>query len=270
VVNFKGKMPEPLKDLAGLQPLLEQAEKLPDCACTHIKHFRLGKAVIEAMKLIKATNKYFNDKAPWLLAKEGKTNELGGILYVCCEIIRIVSIVLFPLMPNKMREIRDVFSLDDSTLTLEHARIFFELRPGTEVAIEQSIFPRLKAKTGKDTPEADDNKTADNNNLLDISEFAKADLRVAEVMEAEKIEGTDKLLKLQINLGHEKRQIVAGVAEFYPPEKIKGMSIIVVTNLKPAVIRGVNSNGMLLAASKGKKLTLVTVDEDLAPGSKIS
>ncbi len=96
------------------------------------------------------------------------------------------------------------------------------------------------------------------------------ELRVAEVLSAERVEGADKLLKLQIDIGTEKRQIIAGVAQHYTPEKITGMKIIVIANLKPAVIRGIESNGMLLAASKGKKLTLLTPDEDLPPGAKIS
>jgi methionyl-tRNA synthetase len=95
-------------------------------------------------------------------------------------------------------------------------------------------------------------------------------MRVAEVVEAERVKGTDKLLKLQISLGDEKRQIVAGVAEHYSPEKITGMKIIVVTNLKPVVIRGIPSNGMLLAATSGKKLVLLTPDGDLPAGAKVS
>ena len=267
VNNCDGKMPAPVKEIDGLAVLLEQSEALPDSAYTHIKHFRLGNAIAEAISLVRATNKFFNDKAPWVLAKEGKKDELGGILYACSEIIRIVSIILFPVMPNKMREIRKVFSLDDSSLSLDHARKFFEIEPGTPVVIDESIFPRLKAK---EKPASLDKKETDDAGLLDITEFARAKLRVAEVLQAEKVEGASKLLKLQIDLGSEKRQIVAGVAEHYSPEKITGMKIIVVTNLKPAVIRGVESNGMLLAASKGKKLTLVTPDDDLPAGAKIS
>jgi methionyl-tRNA synthetase len=173
-------------------------------------------------------------------------------------------------MPNKMREIRRVFSLDDSTLTLDHARKFFEIEPGTNVTIDESIFPRLKPKDKKDTAPSSGGEAADESGLIDISEFARLKLRVAEVLKAEKVEGAAKLLKLQIDLGSEKRQIVAGIAEHYTPEKVTGMKIVVVTNLKPAVIRGVESNGMLLAASKGKKLTLVTPDDDLPAGARIS
>jgi methionyl-tRNA synthetase len=170
-----------------------------------------------------------------------------------------------------MKEIRSILSLDDRTLTLESAQRFFELEAGTMMSVDKPVFPRFdtKATAGpkaeKKTKEADDDA-----GLLDISEFSRFDLRVAEVIEAEKLEGADRLLKLQIDLGGEKRQIVAGVAQQYNPEQITGMKIIVVTNLKPAVIRGVESNGMLLAARKGKILVLLTPDSDLPAGAKVS
>ncbi|MCH7690524.1 MAG: methionine--tRNA ligase subunit beta, partial [candidate division Zixibacteria bacterium] len=202
---------------------------------------------------------------------EGKTEELGGVLYACCEILRIVSIMLYPIMPNKMQELRSVLSLDDSTLSLKNAQTFFELKPGIKIELKEAIFPRLdvkKAAALKTDSKSSDN--SDNNRLLDYAEFARAKLKVAVVIEAEKIEGTDKLLKLQIDLGTEKRQIVAGVAEFYSPEEIKGKKIIVVSNLKPAKIRGVESNGMLLAAKSDGKLTLVSLASDLPAGSDVS
>ena len=269
MVNFEGRLPNPHQGLEGFQGLMEQAERLPNAAHEHINHFRIGLAIGEAMNMVRAANKFFNDLAPWNLAKEGRTDELGGVLYACCEILRIVSVVLFPVMPNKMRELRAVFSLDDSTLTLENAREFFNLEPGVRVHVDEPIFPRLKPSDDKKAATAAETESTEDN-LLDISEFARADMRVAKVLEAETVEGADKLLKLQIDLGDQKRQIVAGIAKHYSPEKIIGMSVIVVTNLKPAIIRGVESNGMLLAASKGKKLALVIPDGDLPLGARVS
>lgn len=269
MVNFDGRLPSPKKEIKGMQELMEQAEALAEGAYGHIKQFRIGHAIGEAMNLVRSANKFFNDSAPWILAREGKAEELGGILYACCEILRIVSIILYPVMPQKMREVRSVLSLDDSTLTLEHARIFFELEPGAKIVLENPIFPRLSEKKNKVVASEKD-ASAGGEGLLDISEFGRVEMRVAEVLEAERVEGANKLLKLQINLGREKRQIVAGVAEFYAPEEITGKKIIVVTNLKPAKIRGVDSNGMLLAATAGKNLRLVVPDGDLPPGAKIS
>ncbi|MFH1374727.1 MAG: methionine--tRNA ligase [bacterium] len=272
-VNFDGALPEPRRKIKGLQELMELAEALPGTVHSHVKRYELGKAIAAAMNLVRATNKFFNDHAPWIMAKEGRKLELGGVLYACCEIIRIVSIVLFPVMPGKMRTIRDVLGLDDSTLTLDAASTFFDLKPGTPVILEDAIFPRLKPTSGSaDEPAkaAPVVESTPEGTLLDISEFARVKLRVADVLEAERVPGTSKLLKLRIDLGSEQRQIVAGVAEHYPPEKITGMKIIVVTNLKPAVIRGIESNGMLLTAQSGKKLVLLTPDGDLPAGAKIS
>jgi len=257
VVNFEGKLPPPHKSIEGLDELMKQSEDLPGLVYEHIKNYRLSHAINDAMALVRAANKFFNDTAPWKLAKAGKTEELGGILYACCEVVRIVSTLLSPVMPRKMSEIRAVFDLDETTLTLDHARKFFELPKDTPVKIDEAIFPRFdtKKKANKTSAKI---QPVEEDNLLDISELAKVQLRVAQVLEAERVEGTDKLLKLQIDLGGEKRQIVAGIAEHYAPEAITGKKILVVANLKSAVIRGVESNGMLLAAKKGKKLFVLT------------
>ncbi len=268
--NFDGVLPEPHRNIEGLQELLEQAEALPGKAHEQVARFELGRAIAEAMGLIRATNKFFNDRAPWVLAREGKKAELGGVLYSCCEVLRIASIILYPIMPGKMRQVRSVLGLDDSTLTLEHARVFFDLRPGIPVKLDGAVFPRLqsKKKAPEESPATDAGERV--TTVLDISEFARAELRVAEVLEAERVAGAEKLLKLQIDIGGEKRQIVAGVAEHYRPDQIIGKKIIIVANLKPAKIRGIESQGMLLAASSGKKLALLMPDGDLPAGSEVS
>lgn len=275
--NFDGKLPAPHKELDGLQELMEQAEQVPGSVYEHVHGFRLGQAIAESMNLVRAANKFFNDRAPWKMAKAGKLDEMGGVLYACCEIIRIVSVTLFPVMPNKMREIREIFGLGDDTLTLDEARVFFSLEPGTKLQFKDAVFPRLKPKTDdQDRPQQAAPKVAEteeadaSDGLLDISEFAKVQLRVAEVLSAEKVEGADKLLRLEIDLGDEQRQIVAGIAQHYDPDKMPGMKIIVVANLKPAKIRGLESRGMLLAAKKGKTLRLVVPEGDIPAGASIS
>lgn len=265
--NFGGKLPEPAKNIEGQKELLELASATPERAYAYINSFSLDKGISEVINLVKAGNKFFNDTAPWKLAKEGKTKELGGVLNTCCEVIRIVSVLLHPVLPNKMRELRKVLSLNDSTLNMDNAKNLSALKPGTKIELKEPLFPRQEAKA---TVKAEDGTDKSGNNLLDISEFSKAKLKVAQVLKAEKVEGADKLLKLQIDLGTEKRQIVAGVAEFYTPEQITGKKIIVVSNLKPARIRGIDSNGMLLAAKKGKQLALVTPEGDLPAGADVS
>jgi methionyl-tRNA synthetase len=269
-VNFEGKIPPPCRGLEGLDELMQAAEDLPGATYEHTKNLRLTHAIGESLKLIRHANKFFNDTAPWKLAKAGETDKMGGVLYACLEVIRIVSITLYPIMPRKMREIRDVLRLNDASLTLSHAQTFFHLRPGTEIVLEQPVFPRLESKKKPAKEEAKKKTEVVAENLIEIGDFTKVQLRVAEVLEAERVEDADRLLKLQIDVGGEKRQIVAGIAEHYTPDEIKGKKVVVVVNLKPAKIRGLISNGMLLAAKKGKKLSVVTLDRDLPPGAKIS
>lgn len=265
--NFDGKLPEPNKNIEGLEALVSEAEDLPDKALDHINHFRIGAAIDEAMNLIHSTNKFFDTNAPWKMIKEGKTAEAGGVLYVASEVIRIVAIILSPVLPKKSLEILGVYGRGEGDLSLDNARTFYSLEPGSKVKISGSVFPRIqeKKKEGTKQKAKDDSREG----LIDISEFGRVQLVVAEVIEAEKVEGADKLLKLQIDIGSEKRQIIAGIAEFYKPEEVTGKKIIVVKNLKPAKIRGVESNGMLLAAKKGKKLTLVTPEADIPNGASV-
>jgi len=270
--NFEGRLPGPHREIAGLQELMEAAAAAPAAAYEHIRNFRIGQAVAEGMNLVRAANKFFNDRVPWQLARDGRRDEMGGILYACCEVIRIVSIILAPVMPNKMRAVRGIFGLDDGTLTLDAARVFFALEPGTPVAFGEAVFPRIAPpqEAPPATAAAPPPAEGSADGLIDIADFGRVQLRVAEVLRAERVPGADRLLRLQISLGDETRQIVAGVAEHYTPEQITGRRIVVVANLKPATIRGLESRGMLLAAKKGKVLRLVVPDGDLPPGAAIS
>jgi len=161
----------------------------------------------------------------------------------------------------------NVLGLNGSDLTIDNARTFFKLEPGQKIEIGESVFPRLKKE--KKDKKADSQSASSDDGLIDISDFTKVKLVVAEVLKAEKVDGADKLLKLQIDIGSEKRQIIAGIAEFYSPDDMIGKRIAVVKNLKPATIRGVESNGMLLAAKKKKKLVLITPEGDIPLGASI-
>jgi methionyl-tRNA synthetase len=143
------------------------------------------------------------------------------------------------------------------------------LQSGTKIGTPESLFPRLekKAKAEKPKPVITEQKSTSE---ISFEEFSKMDLRVAEVKEAERVKGADKLLKLKIDIGSEERQIVAGIAEQYTPEEMVGKKIVVVTNLKPAKIRGIESKGMLLAAHDGKTLSLVYLDKEVKGGSPVS
>ncbi len=267
--QFDSKLPGPHKGLASTQDLLELAEDAADRAYGEIKHFRIQGAIEVAQALIKKANQFFDHSAPWKAIKEDRLAEAGGVLYICCEVLRVVSILLYPVLPSKMIELREVLGEGSDSLNLDSAREFFCLKPGAPVRLSEPLFPRIQeAFEPSGMKKAEAGKVSDDG-LIDISDFGKVKLKVAEILSAEKVEGADKLLKLQISLGKEKRQIIAGVAEFYSAEELVGKQIIVVTNLKPAKIRGIESQGMLLAAKKGKKLTLVSPTGEIPVGASV-
>ncbi len=266
LANFGGKIPPPAEGITGAEDLTAEAEKLPEVVLEHINNFRLLNAIEAVMNLVRTTNRFFDSNAPWKLVKEGDLKRAGGVLYLSAEAIRIVSILIYPVMPQKALEISGVFGLGKDDLNFEAARTFYRLEAGTRVTLKDSIFPRLQEKKAGD---AADEAGESGDGLVDVDSFFKNKLVVAEVLAAEKVEGADKLLKLQIDVGGEKRQIVAGIALHYTPESMIGKRIVVVKNLKPAKIRGIESNGMLLAAKKGKQLTLVTPEGEIPSGAEV-
>lgn len=274
MANFGGILPGPVSGAVDIREIIDKSEQLPSVVYDHINSYRIGTAIDEIMSLVRVANKFFDTHAPWKMVKDGRTAGAGEVLYACCEVIRIVSILLYPVLPNKSLEILKVLGLDKNHLSFDNARTFFYLKPGTVIQLNEAVFPRLKAdeeKPGdikisgpsKELPPADDG-------LIDIAYFGKVNMVVARVITAEKIAGADKLLKLHIDTGTDQRQIVAGIAEYYQPEIMVGKKIIIVKNLKPAKIRGIESHGMLLAAKTQGRLCLVTPEsDDLPPGAVI-
>jgi methionyl-tRNA synthetase len=242
----------------------------------HLREMSLDRGIHEVLTAVRQANRFFDHMAPWKLLKEGDRERAGGVLYAALECLRIVSGLLYPVIPRKMSELRRALGIPEEALAprLEALQRWGELPAGGPLADPGALFPRIKplrpptptargARPGKQ-PAAEGVKT------ISIDTFAQVQLRVARIERAERVEGADRLLKLSIDLGSEKRTIVAGIARWYSPEELEGKLIIVVANLEPATIRGLRSEGMLLAAQKGKRLRLLTVDGEIPPGSKIS
>jgi len=256
----------------------------------HLGSIALDRCMAAALGVVRAANRYVDRSKPWVLAKEGDTERLATVLYYGAECLRIVSGLLFPVMPEKMLELRAALGLcdDERMPDIERLRRFGGLPAGCTLGEVPTLFPRVQASSGKGgdprrakgkrdgaaaaggskgsgaspEPGAEESR-------IDISQFATIDLRTAKVVEASRVEGADKLLRLQLELGDERRQIVAGIAEYYDPAELVGRIIVIVANLKPAKIRGVESNGMLLAAKKGKKLRLVTTDDEIGSAASV-
>jgi len=230
-----------------------------------ISEIKVTSAIEEVFKLVKKANQYVEASAPWNLAKNKEQNKLHTKLYVAAEVLRIISTLVYPVMLNKAVQIRKVLGFSEKELTpsLQKAKKWGVLSAGQKLGKIEPLFPRMDKQTKKVEEIVEDN-------LISIEDFSKVQLKVAEVKEAEKVAGADKLLKLKVQVGDKEKQIVAGIAQFYQPQDLLGKKIIVVDNLKPATLRGITSEGMLLAAQDGKSLVLLTVDKDIGSGAKIS
>ena len=251
--------------------LKEIALAMPKKVQAYMDEFKASKALDEIFVLLRRTNKYIDDTMPWALAKdESKKDRLATVLYNLIEAIRFAAIALEPYMPSTSTKILDQINTDQRNfLDLNTFGLYQE---GTKVTEKpQQLFARLDPKEVEKKvaalyPQKEEKQEDDNQ--ITIDDFAKIELVVGTVEKCEKHPDADKLLVSQINIGKETRQIVSGIAEFYTPEDMIGKKVIVVSNLKPAKLRGVESQGMILAGSKKKMLELVSV-ENLPNGTKI-
>jgi methionyl-tRNA synthetase len=239
-----------------------------DSLLASLPTFRLDQGLTEILNAVKRVNKYLEEKQPWTLARDPDKSGVNAVMYVAAESLRILSQLLEPVMPAKMAELRSTLGLR-GPCTLAELKQFGIFPAGREVAEPGPLFPRIERKETPAPVVATPAAPAPVEGLIEYADFAKVQFRTARVLEAEKVAGADKLLKLQIQVGEERRQIIAGIAKSYTPEQIVGKTVVVVANLKPAKIRGVESNGMLLAASVGDQLRVVTVDGDLPPGAVV-
>lgn len=246
-------------------------------------------ALTEIWKAISRTNKYIDETMPWVLAKdEANKARLAQVMYNLAESLRIIAILLQPFMPETPEKIWGQLGVEDRSLVEWDKAKEWGLYPSkASVNKGDVIFPRIDlkkeleeiekmseaqkpAEKSSEAPKAVE-KTEDetNANLITIDDFAKVDLRVAKVLEAEKVEKADKLLKMKLQVGNETRQVVSGIAKYYTPEEMVGKTLILVANLKPAKLRGIESQGMILAATDENGLSLVTIDKDMDSGAHV-
>jgi methionyl-tRNA synthetase len=257
-----------------------------------LKRFDWGAALQSAWGLVAALNKYLDDKAPWVLAKNGDTAGVADAVYNALEGARLAAYLVSPVLPHAARAMASQLGLQDfaTSGSWETATTFGGLVPGAKTGEPTPLFPRIDTKklpaaltafnqkkedkpmSDATTPPNTEHRTPNTDaDLISIDDFAKVQLRVADILAAERIEGAKKLLRLQIRVGEgEERQIVSGIADAYTPEELVGRQIVVVYNLKPAVLRGVESQGMLLAASDAEgRAILLQPDKPSTAGSKV-
>jgi methionyl-tRNA synthetase len=215
---------------------------------------------------VRFSNKYIDLTEPWLLAKNDRTKErLGTVLYNLAESLRLISVLLAPIMPETSKEMQMQLGIKEWQ-NEERFVGFGILESGNKVGERKVLFKRIEKEKENKKKEKKMEET-----LISIEEFSKIQLKVAKILEAQKIEKSKKLLLLKIDVGEEEpRQLVAGIAQYYSPENLIGKEIIIVANLKPAKLFGYLSQGMLLAAKDGEGLSLLTPSEERKPGASIS
>ncbi|MGS2780272.1 methionine--tRNA ligase [Robertmurraya sp. GLU-23] len=240
-------------------------------------------ALTALWQLVSRTNKFIDETSPWALAKdEEKKDELASVMVHLAETLRRVAILLQPFLTKTPKAIFKQLSIIESSLqSWESLEKFGMIPEGTKVEKGEPIFPRLdiqeevsfikekmqsSVKPAVEEPKAEEIPEVEE---ITIDDFMKVDLRVAQVVEAEPIKKADKLLKLQLDLGFERRQVVSGIAQFYKPEDLVGQRVICVTNLKPVKLRGELSQGMILAGQKDGIMSLATVSDSLPLGAKV-
>ena len=254
-------------------------------------HMELNQAIKDVWNLIGRANKYIDETAPWILAKDpAQAERLQAVMYNLAEALRIIAILIAPFVPVTAPKIYEQLGLGKPESFFMADAVWGKLATGTKVQKGEPLFPRIEVTEAGETviaatkktaakaikaeaPKAEAKKEAKHAAAaageITIDDFAKIDLRVATVIAAERVPKTDKLIKLQVKIGDEERTIVSGIAQHYEPENLIGKNVIVIANLKPAKLRGIESRGMVLAASDGEGNLVLADAPGIASGSKV-
>ncbi len=268
-----GKIEEMDKEDKADKKLREEFDDSRKKIVEFYEDYALNRALEEIWSFINTVNKYLADNEPWKVAKEdSQKKRLGRILYQAAAAIRVISYFLFPVMPESSQRVWNFLGEEKTIEDEPLKRLKYEdLKLGQAIKMPKPLFPRvdlkefLKEEEIRQAPQKKEEKM----DMVTFDEFKKMDLRVGEILKAEKVEGTDKLVKMEVDIGTEKRTMVAGVADVYSPEELEGKKLIVIVNLKPAVIRGIESQAMLLAAEIEGRAIIPFFDEDVPAGAKV-
>ena len=283
---FGGVIPAPCKKEAVDDELIKTFVDLPKQVEAEMDKYDTSKALNAIFDALSRANKYIDETTPWVLNKEGNVDRLKTVMYNLSEAIRFATVLLTPFLTKTPDKIYASFPFDKKLRELDSLKEFGAKIDGVKVEQKDAIFNRIDipktlkemeeiaAKTKKEAAAKKEEKKENIEGVMDISQiaiddFAKVDLRVGQILTAEKVEGADKLLKFSVKVGEEERTIVSGIAKHYTPDELIGKEVIVVANLKPAKLRGIMSEGMLLCAVDGDKVVLITPMVNVNSGSKV-
>ncbi len=282
---FDGEVPQIKGHVTEFDATLQQvAKRTVEVYEEHMEKMQFSIVLSEVWTLISRTNKYIDETQPWVLAKdENSKEELASAMAHLAESLRMAAVMLQPFLPNAPKQIVEQLGLTEDALAWETLEHFGYISEGVKVVAKGTpIFPRLEvepevayirdqmrggAAPAEEEPQVEELPAQEPE--ISIDDFMKVDLRAATVIACEPVPKTSKLLKLQVDMGYEQRQVVSGIAEHYKPDELVGKKVVVVANLKPVKLRGELSQGMILAGEKDGFLTLAAVDEKLPNGAKI-
>ncbi len=284
---FDGKVQAPSKYEEVDKALIEQVELLPNRVEDEMDALQFPQALAEIWKVISACNRYIDATQPWVLGRDESGRErLKTVLYVLAESLRFVSVLIYPVMPKTPEKIFAQLGVTDEALkTWDSLSAFGKTPEGQMVKKGEAVFPRIDIKAelplleaendlelglGKKDAEPKVEKQPEPN--IEFADFTKIKLKTAKVLSCEKLEKSDKLLKFRLKVGDEERTVLSGIALHYKPDDLIGRTLVLLSNLPPRKIRGVESQGMLLCASTedDSVLKLLTVDEGIQDGMDIS
>ncbi len=275
---FDGEIPEPGASEGGDGELISFSKETVELYRKNFDNYKISKGLENVWELISATNRYLVANEPWKLARDqGKKERLATVLYNAAETIRILAAMLSPIIPDGavsiLRQLGVKTDLESIGLS---SLLWGSLKVGSKIGEVEPVYPRLDlGDFGMESPAKAEAKverkpaSIKESPLISIEDFAKVEMRVGKIVKAEKVPKSSKLLRLIVDLGDEKRQVVAGIGEAYEPKTLKGRLVAVVTNLKPAKLMGVESNGMVVAASDEGNPVLVTFNEDVTLGARL-
>jgi methionyl-tRNA synthetase len=273
-----------IPDKAYVDGYEHTAKDTAEAVAEHFNNFEFTQGIEDVLALVSKTDKWIVEYAPWKLVKQGDTKRLGEILYTAADCLRLVCILMYPVLPHAMPKIWSQLGMQGQ---LEDSAVDGKIGAQQKIGTPEAVFPRIDAKVaipkmqeleivekqrqdellGKKAAEIPKEET----NTISIDDFAKVDLRVGEVKSAEHVKGSDKLLHLKVDVGEpEPRTIVAGIALAYKPEQLVGRKVVIVANLQPRKLRGVTSQGMIVAASvEGGLPVLAGFHEDIDVGARL-
>ena len=273
---FDGIIPTPATEGPEDSALTQKAEEVIGEVRNLYNELAYNKILQKIWELVDTTNQYIVKTGPWNLAKtdEGK-EQLKTVMYNCAESLRVLGVLLNPFMPQSTEAMMKQLGVETAIEEqgMNSINKWGGLKPGSQTQKAEQLFPRIEdkqaAKILEKLSEPSASKKEDDSNQITIDEFMKVELRTGKILEAEKVKKSKKLIQLKVDIGTETRQVLAGIAESYEPEDLVGRTVIIVANLKPVKLMGIESQGMVLAASNDGKIMLAGFDQEPGQGIQV-